>query len=210
LPVVAGMTVFGSKGVICYRLLRLPSRPARPQRLLILPFATAGAQQRPPIVERARQDYGLDSFGQIAAIRYTFNVQSQDAISLDHGLGAQNRPGHLEGKDKSGKSAKVTYLRSQIGSRSAEVKETIDPDFLNDNYAHLPFHIVWTRATVEDAGSSSCRWARFRREGRGKVSFDGGYRWVIPGTSVAPPPTVRIEEMLIARRTRQHVVMRLG
>ena len=42
--------------------------------LLILP-ATAGAQQRPPIVEKLAKTYGLDSFGQIEAIRYTFNVQ---------------------------------------------------------------------------------------------------------------------------------------
>jgi hypothetical protein len=49
---------------------------------------------------------------------------------------------------------KVTYLRSQLGSQSAEVKEDIDPGFLNDNYwLILPFHIVWdTSTTVEDAG----------------------------------------------------------
>jgi hypothetical protein len=49
---------------------------------------------------------------------------------------------------------KVTYLRSQLGSQSAEVKDDIDPGFLNDNYwLILPFHIYWdTDATVEDAG----------------------------------------------------------
>jgi hypothetical protein len=37
---------------------------------------TSGAQQRPPIVEKLTKTYGLDSFGQIEAIRYTFNVEA--------------------------------------------------------------------------------------------------------------------------------------
>ena len=42
--------------------------------LLILP-ATSGAQQRPPIAEQIAKAYGLDSFGQIEGIRYTWNAQ---------------------------------------------------------------------------------------------------------------------------------------
>lgn len=41
---------------------------------LILP-ATSEAQQRPPIVEKLAKTYGLDSFGQVEAIHYTFNAQ---------------------------------------------------------------------------------------------------------------------------------------
>jgi len=33
------------------------------------------AQQRPPIIEQVAKTYGLDSFGQIDAIRYTWNAQ---------------------------------------------------------------------------------------------------------------------------------------
>ena len=43
--------------------------------LLILP-ATSGAQQRPPILEKLTKTYGLESFGQIEAIHYTFNVEA--------------------------------------------------------------------------------------------------------------------------------------
>jgi hypothetical protein len=43
--------------------------------LLILP-ATPGAQQRPPILEKLTKTYGLESFGQIDAIRYTFNAEA--------------------------------------------------------------------------------------------------------------------------------------
>ena len=121
--------------------------------LLILP-ATAGAQQHPPIVEKLANTYGLESFGQIEAIRYTFTGQSpgRDFSRLWIWEPKTDQVTY-EGKDKSGKPAKVTYLRSQLGSQPAEVKETIDPDFLNDNYwLILPFHIVWdTDATVKDA-----------------------------------------------------------
>ena len=35
--------------------------------------ATSWAQKRPPILEQIAKTYGLDSFGQIDAIRYTWN-----------------------------------------------------------------------------------------------------------------------------------------
>lgn len=122
--------------------------------LLILP-ATAGAQQRPPIVEKLAQTYGLESFGQIEALRYTFNVQLPGRdLSRSWIWEPKTDQVTYEGKDKSGKPVKVTYLRSQLGSQSAEVKDDIDPSFLNDNYwLILPFHIYWdTSATVEDTG----------------------------------------------------------
>src|SRR5207237_1834243 len=43
--------------------------------LLILPAASS-AQQRPPILEKLTKSYGLESFGQIEAIRYTFNAEA--------------------------------------------------------------------------------------------------------------------------------------
>ena len=42
--------------------------------LLIL-AATSWAQTRPPILEQIAKTYGLDSLGQVEAIRYTFNLQ---------------------------------------------------------------------------------------------------------------------------------------
>ncbi len=63
--------------------------------LLVLP-ATSEAQQLPPIAEKLAKTYGIDLFGQIEAIRYTFNAQLPGRRSfslLD--LGAEDRPGHL-------------------------------------------------------------------------------------------------------------------
>ena len=40
---------------------------------LVLVFAaTSCTQKRPPVAEQIAKTYGLDSFGQIEAIRYTF------------------------------------------------------------------------------------------------------------------------------------------
>ena len=139
------MTILSQRGVI--RLLALSA-------LLILPV-TAGAQQRAPIVEKLAKIYGLESFGQNEAIRYTFSAQAP-GLDLFRSWTWEPKTDQVtyEGKDKSGKPVKVTYLRSQIGSQSAEVKDDIDPGFLNDNYwLILPFHVAWdTSATVEDEG----------------------------------------------------------
>jgi len=117
--------------------------------------APSAAQQRPPIVEKLAKAYGIESFGQIEAIRYTFNVQSPGRdLSRSWTWEPKTDQVTYEGKDKSGKPVKVAYLRSQLGSQPAGVKEDIDPGFLNDNYwLILPFHIVWdTDAIVEDTG----------------------------------------------------------
>src|ERR1700739_231564 len=149
------MTVFDRNGANMYRLLALAIAASTAFSVLLILPATAAAQQRPPIVEKLAKTYGLESFGQIEAIRYTFNVQSSGRdLSRSWIWEPKTDQVTYEGKDKSGKPVKVTYLRSQLGSQSAELKDDIDPGFLNDNYwLILPFHIYWdTDATVEDAG----------------------------------------------------------
>jgi len=129
-------------------------RPLALGLLLILP-ATAGAQQRPPILEKITKTYGLESFGQIEAIRYTFNAETSGFnVSRTWIWEPKTDQVTYEGKDKSGNPVKVTYLRSQLGSQPANVRDDIDPGFANDNYwLLLPFHFAWdTSAAVEDAG----------------------------------------------------------
>ena len=43
--------------------------------LLLTPSAISWAQQRPPIADKMAKTHGLDSFGQVEGIRYTFNVE---------------------------------------------------------------------------------------------------------------------------------------
>ena len=55
--------------------------------------ATAWAQTLPPIAEQMAKTYDLDSFGQIEAIRYTFNLRSWCTQAVSRvGLGTQGGP----------------------------------------------------------------------------------------------------------------------
>ncbi len=122
---------------------------------VIVLAVTSWAQQRPPIVEQMAKTYGLDSFGQIEAIRYTWNAQFP-GVNLSRTWTWEPKTGQAtyEGKGKDGKPVKVTYLRSQLSSQPANVKDDIDPGFTNDNYWLIfPFHVYWdTGATVTDEG----------------------------------------------------------
>ena len=122
--------------------------------VLVLP-ATSWAQNRPPILQQTAKTYGLDSFGQIEAIRYTFNLQIP-GLNLSRSWEWEPKTGKVsyEAKDKDGKPVKVTYMRSELSSQSEAVKKEIEPGFVNDNYWLLfPFHAYWdTSATVTDQG----------------------------------------------------------
>jgi hypothetical protein len=122
--------------------------------LLILP-ATSWAQQRPAIAEQMSKTYGLDSFGQVEGIRYTFNAELP-GVKLSHTWEWNPKTDTVsyEGKDKEGKPVKVAYQRSQLGSQSDAIKNEIDPAFVNDQYWLLfPFHVMWDQsATVTDDG----------------------------------------------------------
>jgi len=116
---------------------------------------TSRAQTRPPIVEKLAKTYGLDSYGQVDAIRYTFNLQLPALkVNLSRTWTWEPKTGQVsyESKDKDGKPVKVTYLRSQLNSAPANVKDEIEPAFVNDNYWVLfPLHVYWdTSANVEE------------------------------------------------------------
>src|SRR5215471_13836022 len=130
-----------------------------PIRLLVFGVlvlaATSWAQTRSPIAEQIAKTYGLDSFGQIEAIRYTFNLQFP-GVNVSRSWVWQPKTGQVsfEGKDKDGKPVKVTYVRSQINKEPANVKDEIEPAFVNDQYwLVFPFHVYWdSSAEVKDLG----------------------------------------------------------
>jgi hypothetical protein len=122
--------------------------------LLIL-ASSSWAQTRPPIVEKLAKTYGLDSWDQVQAIRYSFNL-TFPGVNLSRSWEWEPKTGKVtyEGKDKDGKPVKVTYMRSELSSQPDTVKNEIEPGFVNDNYwLLLPFHIYWdTSANVTDEG----------------------------------------------------------
>ncbi len=122
---------------------------------VLLLAATSWAQTRPPIVEKLAKTYGIDSYEKIEAIRYTFNLDLPGLkVNLSRSWEWEPKTGKVtyESKDKDGKPVKVTYVRSQISSAPANVKDDIEPAFVNDNYwVIFPFHVYWdTSATVTE------------------------------------------------------------
>ena len=114
------------------------------------------AQTKPPISEEIAKAYGLDSFGQIEQIRYTFNIDLPGLIKFSRSWIWEPKTGRVsyDGKDKAGKAIKVTYLLSQLKTQDAVVKDEVDPAFNNDQYwLVFPFHQFQDGSSkVEDAG----------------------------------------------------------
>jgi hypothetical protein len=125
--------------------------------LVLALTATSWAQTRPPVLDKIVKAYGLDSYGQIEAIRYTFNLEVP-AFKLNLSRSWEWEPKtnkvSYEGKDKDGKPVKATYTRYDPATQSDAVKKDVDPAFVNDNYWLLfPFHAYWdTSATITDDG----------------------------------------------------------
>jgi hypothetical protein len=118
--------------------------------LLILP-AISGAQQLPPVAREMAETFGLDSFDQVEAIRFTWGIEGVLARTWD--WKPKTDTVSYEGKDKDGKPVKATYQRGDLGSQSDAVKNEIDPAFLNDQYwLLLPLHVAWDGASVTDEG----------------------------------------------------------
>jgi hypothetical protein len=124
---------------------------------VIVLAATSWAQARAPILEQIAKTYGVDSWGQIEAIRYTWNGEITGLFKASRKWEWEPKTGKVsyEGKDKDGKPVNVTYMRSEINAQADNVKKQTDAGFTNDNYWLLfPLHAYWdTSATVTDEGT---------------------------------------------------------
>jgi len=125
--------------------------------MLLLIFSSISCSPKGnSVAEPIAKTYGLDSFGQIDAIRYTFNVEFP-GVNLSRSWIWEPKTGQVsyEEKDKEGKPVKVTYQRSQLNTQTDAVKNEIDPGFVNDQYWLIfPFHAYWdTGADVQDKGA---------------------------------------------------------
>src|SRR5437870_9375882 len=87
--------------------------------------ATSCSKKHSSVAEQIAKTYGLDSFGQIDAIRYTFNLQFPTA-NVSRSWVWEPKTGQVsyEGKDKDGKPVKATYVRSQLSSQSRSEEHT--------------------------------------------------------------------------------------
>jgi len=124
---------------------------------MLLLGANSWEQQRDPIIEKIAKTYGLDSYDKLEAIRYTWSVDIPGLFKASHKWEWEPKTGKIsfESTDKDGKPVKVTYDSSQLNSQSDQVKNEVEPAFVNDNYWLLfPFHAYWDKsATVTNQGT---------------------------------------------------------
>jgi hypothetical protein len=164
--------------------------------------ATSWAQTRPRIAEQIAKTYGLDSFKKIEAIRYTFNAQLP-GVNVSRSWVWQLKTGQVSyaGKDKDGKPVKVTYVQSRLNGEPANVKDEIDPAFLNDEYNLLfPLHVYWdSSADVQDMGMQKLPLGKgLAKRVVVKYPAEGGYT---PGDTweLYVGPDDRVEEFVYHR-----------
>ena len=160
--------------------------------------APASAQQRPAIAEQIAKAYGVESWDKVEALRYTFSFE-WGKIKLSRSWVWEPKTDRVsyEGPDKAGKPIKVTYIRSQLASQDAVVKEWVEPGFINDQYVLLfPLRLAWdTGATITDAGMAKLRLGKgSARKVVVKYPAEGGYT---PGDTWAlfVGPDNRIREL---------------
>jgi hypothetical protein len=118
--------------------------------------ATSWAQNRSPILDQIAKAYGVDSWDTVEAVRYTWNGEITGLFKAAHKWEWEPKTGKVsfEGMGKDGKPLSVTYDSSQLGSQSDQVKNEIEPSFVNDNYwTFFPFHAYWDKsASAIDQG----------------------------------------------------------
>jgi hypothetical protein len=97
--------------------------------------------------------YGIASFGQVAEIRFTFNVKlGEKQVKRSWIWRPKNdRVEYWPGGDQ---TKAVRYSRSDLSESSSDEMKKVDAAFINDQYWLLfPFHLVWDQqTTVADIG----------------------------------------------------------
>ncbi len=99
------------------------------------------------------ESYGLENFGEVEKIQYTFNVKlGEKQISRFWIWEPHINKVTFKGMDY---QEAITYNRSEIVRTESNKLKKIDAWFINDNYWLLfPYHVAWdTNAKVEDIGS---------------------------------------------------------
>lgn len=129
-------------------------------KLLIVVLLAAGisacaglSRERPMTVrQNIAESYGLQHFGEVEKLQYTFNVKKGD----DHVYRFWIWEPHLDRVTFKGMDYQeaVTYNRNEISDDTLEKLKKIDAWFINDNYWLLfPYHVAWdSNAKVEDTG----------------------------------------------------------
>jgi hypothetical protein len=115
---------------------------------IVLGFGqTAWAAQ---LHESVADAYGIQSFGSVDKIRYTFNVKVGERRVRRSWVWEPHA--NQVTFEKNGKP--FTYNRNEMNNNPPEEFKKIDAQFINDQYWLLfPFHLVWDdKANIENTG----------------------------------------------------------
>jgi hypothetical protein len=125
--------------------------------LVLAASSSSWAQQRDPIIEKIAKVYGVDSWDKVEAVRYTWNIDIPGLFKAAHKWEWEPKTGKIsfETTGKDGKPVKVSYDSSQLNSQPDQVKNEVEPAFVNDNYWLIfPFHAYWDKsATITNEGT---------------------------------------------------------
>jgi hypothetical protein len=119
--------------------------------MLFIAPTISRAQQRDPIIEKIAKAYGVDSWDQIETIRYTWNIDIPGLFKAAHKWEWEPKTGKIsfESSDKDGKPVKVSYDSSKLSTQPDQIKNEVEPAFVNDNYWLLfPFHAYWDKSAM--------------------------------------------------------------
>lgn len=116
--------------------------------LLSLVLAAAAHSEADPARERLARAYGIQEFGQVEEIRYTFNAKiGERVVSRRWAWMPQADRVTFLGTDEQGGT--VAYERAGLGPQSNELIRKVDPWFVNDNYWLIfPLRLFWDRSAV--------------------------------------------------------------
>ena len=116
----------------------------------------SNAQTRSPILDQVAKTYGVDSWDKVEAIRYTWNGEIPGVFKISRKWEWEPKTNKVtfQGTDKDGKPVNASYVRTDLSHQSDDVKNQVDPGFINDNYwALFPFHAYWDKsASAIDQG----------------------------------------------------------
>src|SRR5262249_43995261 len=111
---------------------------------------------RAPIIDQVAKTYGVDSWDKVEAVRYTWNAEIVGLFKASHKWEWEPKTGKIsfEGAGPDGKPISVTYDSSNLSTQPDQVKNVVEPAFVNDNYwAFFPFHAYWDKsASAIDQG----------------------------------------------------------
>jgi hypothetical protein len=132
--------------------------PIKPLIIALVAFITTAGSgvdsqaREAEIRQKVAEAYGIQSFGQIEQIRYTFNVQLGDK-NVSRSWVWQPKMDEVTFKAGADKQP-ITYSRKKISAAAPENLKKIDGWFINDNYWLLfPIRAAWdNQAKVDDIG----------------------------------------------------------